>query len=505
MKQRILGVCICCALMLLLSIPAYATDTTEYTLNKLGLTVSMPTDYIVFTRDINANDPNLSAYGLTKDSLSSLMNSRSIYLGGWDENVNNEINITMFDSPFVDYNLYSGTTLSAIATSFEPIYENAGLTAIKSEIYQHSQAKFLKIYVSQSNGDSTAYGLQYHTVYADKAINITMTCYSGQISSSNEAALKNIIDSVAFDTAPQVAESDFIPTNAFKFTDSKTQTTFTVPANWVEGELSKERKYISAKFISNEEMGLSIYYGSVDAFEKLPELSDSGLPRSAVNMKLFNTELSSEEIIEMFAEMYGGIASDFSYVTYGENAYYAVQVTDTVEAYGIEFKPTITQLFCVDNGYFYCFAFYGTSDNDYYDEFEALLTSVIFSNQGNGTSNSKSDDTGLMSGFSFSSILFSLLVTIALYSLPIIIYRYSVMKAPLGVKKAKKITIIYGICAFIVMSILKFETNGSGAVGGAVWLWSYINYRILIGGRKPQVNSEKVPIEENESAVVGQQ
>ena len=151
---------------------------------------SMPSDYVVFTRNISANDPNLSAYVLTKDVLSSLILERNIYLNGWDEDVTQEIIITMIDSPLVDFNLYSDTTLTTMATSFESEYANIGVTVIKSEIYQQDQAKFLKIYTSQPNGDSTAYGLQYYTVYADKAINITLQSYSGQIISSQEATLK---------------------------------------------------------------------------------------------------------------------------------------------------------------------------------------------------------------------------------------------------------------------------------------------------------------------------
>lgn len=60
-------------LALLISVPAYAVNAGEYELEELGLTVSMPSDYVVFTRNISANDPNLSAYGLTKDGLASLM------------------------------------------------------------------------------------------------------------------------------------------------------------------------------------------------------------------------------------------------------------------------------------------------------------------------------------------------------------------------------------------------------------------------------------------------
>ena len=82
---------------------AFAANST-YELDELGMSIELPSDHVVFTRDIKANDLNLIAYGLTKDGLSSLMQERSIYLNAWDEDINYEIIVTMLDSPFEDYN-----------------------------------------------------------------------------------------------------------------------------------------------------------------------------------------------------------------------------------------------------------------------------------------------------------------------------------------------------------------------------------------------------------------
>ncbi|HHZ00779.1 MAG TPA: zinc ribbon domain-containing protein [Tissierellia bacterium] len=472
MKHRFCCVLICCVLLFSMTLSAYAAGTTEYTLDELGMTVSMPSGYIVFTRDINDYDPNLATYGLTKDSMSSLMNERNIYLNGWDEDINQEVIITMIDSPLIDFNLYSDTTLSTMATSFESEYESAGVTVIKSEIYQHSQAKFLKIYISQPNGDSTAYGLQYYTVYADKAINITMQSYSGQITSSEEAILKSIVDSAIFDTAPQTAEADYTPTSSFTYTDTKTQATFTVPANWVETPLSEERESIDVKFTSLEEDGMSIMYGSFDVWSEMTASERSGYSRSDVDNSIF----TKSDI----ADIFGLSSNDIKLVTYGGNEYYTATVTSSTDAYGLSFTVTITHMLLVNNGYMYWFQFSGASDNELYNDFESLLSSLKFA-----TSDSKGaldNSSDLTSQFSFGNILLSLLVTIIVYSLPIIIYRYAVRKAPVDRNKAKKITIIYGICAFVVMSALIIAINGSGAAGGAILLWSYVNYRVLTGG-----------------------
>ena len=127
------------------------------------------------------------------------------------------------------------------------------------------------------------------------------------------------------------------------------------------------------------------------------------------------------------------------------------------------------------------FQFNGYNDNKFYGDFETLLSSLDFPT----STGTRYSDTGsnLMGRFSPGNILLNLIATIVVYSLPIIIYRYAIRKEPMERKKAKRITIIYGICAFIVMSAATFVINGSGVAGGAIFLWSWVNYRVLTGGK----------------------
>lgn len=96
------------------------------------------------------------------------------------------------------------------------------------------------------------------------------------------------------------------------------------------------------------------------------------------------------------------------------------------------------------------------------------------------------------------TLLLDLFITFDFYTLPLLIWRYAIKKQPVEKAKAQKITIIYGIAAWIVMSILLYIIDGSVA-GGSILLWSYINYRILISknssNREPE--REEPPVEED--------
>lgn len=109
-------------------------------------------------------------------------------------------------------------------------------------------------------------------------------------------------------------------------------------------------------------------------------------------------------------------------------------------------------------------------------------------------------DTSGYYGSPYRNIGFSLLMTIAIYSLPILIYRYFLRNAPVERKKAKKITIIYGICAFVVMSFALYTLGGGAAPGGAILLWSYVNYKMLTSGLEKGKDETFADIEE-ESAL----
>lgn len=372
MKRKFGGMLLCIFVLFLLPALAYETGSTVYQLDELGLSISFPSNYVIFTRNIDTHDPNLSVYGLTKSSMSSHMVERNIYLDGWDRDVNQEITVTMIDSLITDFNLLGDTVLSTLATSLISEYANMGFTVSKSEIYQHSQAKFLKIYVSQPDGDSMVYRLQYYTVYDNKAINIILQSYLGQISSSQESTLKGIIDSAAFNTQPHKAENMFQPTTPFTYTDPKTQTTFTVPANWVQVPLSKNRDTIDVKFSSLEEPGMTMMYGSLDMWSKMSTLERIVHNRSDID----NSFVSKSELAEALELS----VNDISTVTYADNEYFVYTVTGNTESYGTNFSITMTHMLTCRNGYMYLFQFNGATKNAFFEDFESLLASVKLAN-----------------------------------------------------------------------------------------------------------------------------
>ena len=261
-------------------------------------------------------------------------------------------------------------------------------------------------------------------------------------------------------------------TASFVYKDNDTGVTFQVPDNWTKEALSKDREYIDVKFTSDIDAGVCILYGSTDVWAELSSSERAGLSRSDLNNSIF----SLDEIAEAMDAAQGKVSK----VTYGGSEYFEYVQENASSFRGFDYKTTITGLMRFENGYAYTFQFSGDKNDILYKYFESLLTSVTYPD------NESTSTFEGFSKFSASNIILSLLITITIYSVPIIIYRYGVLKHPVESGKAKKITIIYGIIAFIAMSVLIFTINGSGTAGGAIILWSWVNYKVLVNGGEAQ-------------------
>ena len=152
---------------------------------------------------------------------------------------------------------------------------------------------------------------------------------------------------------------------------------FTVPANWVEEPMFKEREFIDVKFVSNLEEGLAIIFASEDMLSDgfLEESGVSGFEKLLVSRSdLDNSILTKADV----AAMYGESESAVSMVTYGNKEYYIFETVQSGSAYGMTIKVPMTILMRCENGFMYMFQFCGTKDNPYYGDFVALLNSVKY-------------------------------------------------------------------------------------------------------------------------------
>lgn len=377
--KRVLSLLVTLLLVVvLLCNPVFAASST-YDLDELELQVTIPLGYSVITRDTPAGDPIFSNLGTTKSAIMEQFEAGNIYLNAISDTYNEEVVVTMMENSLSNFSLLSDTALETLASALVDQYVNYGINVSEFEIYHHSQAKFVRLYFTDTG--KTVHGLQYYTIYDGKAMNFTMRSYEGSLSSRQENAIKSIVDSIEYDNAPPVVEEGE-DTDAFVYKDSEGGVTFTVPANWKQEEFFKDREFIDVKFASTKEDGCVMIYGSTDMWGQMSAADRVGYKRSDINNSVFTKA--------GIAEMYNTTADKITTVTYNGVQYFKGEPKYTSDVYGVDLSVTMTQLVYIENGWMYTFQFGGPSTHKLYSDFESLMTSVKFSS----TSNSNGTGSG---------------------------------------------------------------------------------------------------------------
>lgn len=368
MKRFLMCVLVCVMIISILfsQITVFASTGT-YHIDEMEITVTIPSGYSVITRDTPVYDSVFNTLGVSGTELISRFKTNGIYLNAVSNTNNEEIVITNMENILSNFALISDTALNTLASALVNEYTNQGIKVSKYDIYQHSQAKFVRMY--WYDAANYTYGLQYYTIYDNNAMNFTMRSYNGRISAEQERTIKAIVDSVKYDKAPPMVDEG-ADTEPFIYTDSDSGVKFTVPANWIEKEFNGEREYLDAKFASTKEEGLIILFSSTDLWTEASPADRVGMSRSDINNSLFSkadiSEMvnTTEDNVSMF--MYNGVE------------YYKCETSDDKEVHGLSFDVTMTYLMRVDNGWMYSFQFGGTSDHELYSDFESLMRSVEY-------------------------------------------------------------------------------------------------------------------------------
>lgn len=270
--------------------------------------------------------------------------------------------------------------------------------------------------------------------------------------------------------------------NSTAYTDSTTGVSFTVPQGWCESPLSEERQYIKVKYLTESKDGASIQFGYGDLWGEMSESDRVGYSRSDFNHSAMMESFTKEEILQMMG--YDSLGAEIDSTYYNGNEYLKITINTEMSLFDVSTNVTMITLLRFDNGYGYQFVYGGLAEYNHFSEFETMMNSVKYKTIEVSTNETvydddiiSVDDSGI--NINFPNLILSIIITIAIYSLPIIIYRYVIRKQAVSEKKAKKITIIYGICAFFVMAICL-----GAAPGGAILFWSFVNYKVLIKPNK---------------------
>lgn len=181
------------------------SDNQIIKITELSLSVTIPSNYVVFTRTMNEKDPALSSFGFTKESLSSMMESTHAYLVAFDiSGLQHEIYISMVEIGGTPYHQMSDMELEKTIPGYEAGIKASGSIPSNTEVYHHSQTKFIRhdTVRNDSRNSTTAYGIQYATRYDGKYVVVTLRTDSNEVRTKIRHVLEEIVESIYFEKLP---------------------------------------------------------------------------------------------------------------------------------------------------------------------------------------------------------------------------------------------------------------------------------------------------------------
>ncbi len=464
---------------LLLIVPllgaGYIADTERYSLEEFGISISIPSDLYVFTRDVRSDDSELQPFGLDGEELAAFFEDNNIVLNAWDGDVTFEIVVTVMDEAFVESAQTFLTLADTAKEEFLSVYADMGFVDVSSEIYQGDQFPFLRIQATDPASGLRL--LQYYTIQNESGISITMHVYGRALTAADKNMMRDVVDSCTL-----LRQADTKQSEASRYCDAETGLSFQIPEAWMEEPSFEGGEYLDAQFVSAS--GSIAMYGSYDLWAMIPASDREGISRSELSTERF----SDEELVGMF-----GVSVSDAFTEIRNGIRYLV-IIQQAESMGI--TVTVTQFVYMKNGMGYAFQFCGRPGDDGYDDFLAMIDSArypVTASDGQpdtpylpfDTPPSASQRTDLWDGFRAVDLILSLLITIAIYSLPVCVYRYAIRRRPMAAKKARIFTMVYAVIGFVCMAMLIGYISGGAATatGGGIFLWSWVNYRMLTGGR----------------------
>jgi hypothetical protein len=503
------------------SISALAAKTETFDLDDVGMSISLPSDLVVFTRDIGQISSSNETYmktvvdGASFDGAPPMVSGDrgdpSVYTDsqtgttfiipeGWTQEPLEhsgaylQVRFTPGDASgdIIQFGIYD---VWGHMTSIEKI---GGLRRQQVNNIMMSNGKIAGMLgVSASQVSKATYNGSEYFIAATKTTTQLVLIDNGYMysyefvgpgDSRHFREFEALLNSADYTSIPvSGAASASVPAETLSpapaassvFSDNPTGTTFTIPAGFTQKPSEESDGGISVMLEPDDGSIQTISYISKDVWGTMPAENKAGYTKADVD--------NSVMTVADFAEMFNISETQVSVVTYNGASYFKC-VMSTKEVVDTEIDVQVMQLYRFSNGYMFLFQFTGTTGSEHYSDFEALLNSVKYPKAETPPAIAAApvsppvSNDGPQAGYTAESFLVSLVLTVVVYSLPIMVYRFCIRKAPAERKAAKRISIIYGIFAFIVMGLIVYALGGSLSGGGAVVLWSYVNYRILVSG-----------------------
>lgn len=191
------SVLVCIVLMMLSVLPAVALDN-KYEMDELGMSIKIPKEYYVITRESTEQDAVFADLGLDYNDTMTAFSAADIYLQAISEDRLLKVTLSMNSNENSKaINNYSQLTEAQRQTALDTFLSDSTYTSGK--MIKHNGIIFFDLELLQKSQDMTIYGYQCHTVVNGMDINLTLQKGDEQLTADEIKVVTNIANSIDFD------------------------------------------------------------------------------------------------------------------------------------------------------------------------------------------------------------------------------------------------------------------------------------------------------------------
>ena len=192
-------------LALLLTLSVHAAETIR--LEDLGLSIDVPSDYYVITRNMDPEDPALAVFDMDADEVMQLLERNDMYLDLLNNDDNFELTISMSENQERTMNQFTDDALDSMADTLADQFDSSGLTVHSVQHFLQDRTVFFQIFVSGEQDGDPLQLLRYYTVHNYQTVVMDLLYWGSSLPESYEQLAKGMIASIRFDQVDEVEQT----------------------------------------------------------------------------------------------------------------------------------------------------------------------------------------------------------------------------------------------------------------------------------------------------------
>lgn len=190
------------AVFLCLAAPvcALAAQGGVWEIGELGITLTVPDDAYVLTRDVEENDPALAFLETSREDTLAFLEENNDYLMAFAPDWRYEIYLTLEQEKksWVSLSACSASEIAEAVDATRANYIDEGMEVLSCAAYDSGSATFIEILYNYTEENYTKFLLEYYTIYNNQGISLMLFSNYGEVDEAQQNAMRALVNEIRF-------------------------------------------------------------------------------------------------------------------------------------------------------------------------------------------------------------------------------------------------------------------------------------------------------------------